>query len=292
MRVTEALGFVAQRDGLYWLTAGGRELLSARGAAAPDRLSREQGKMVARQLLVHADAKKAAALVLAEFSKKTGYESWMAIAAVPRDRTSNLVCRLLQQACLMKHDGDYLVLDESDRAFLAELYEGEVALTQEELLKRLAMERRWGDAAEKYVLQVERERLASLGFPRLAEMVEHISPGNCGAGYDILSFEVDGTPRYIEVKSSQRQRLRYRWSLGHRATAERFRRQYWIYFVPMKEDEPRPKSAPILVQDPLSFIPATLDETPTAFLVDSKRLQGSHLKELRVGAQRLVLFCV
>jgi hypothetical protein len=60
-----------------------------------------------------------------------------------------------------------------------------------------------GLLGEKLVLRMERERLASHGRPDLAECVRHVSliEFDC-AGYDILSFELDGRKRFIEVKTT------------------------------------------------------------------------------------------
>lgn len=59
-----------------------------------------------------------------------------------------------------------------------------------------------GDRGEKIVVDLERKRLESLGRPDLAEMVKRISLESDAAGYDILSYEVDEGPRYIEVKAT------------------------------------------------------------------------------------------
>lgn len=59
-----------------------------------------------------------------------------------------------------------------------------------------------GDRGEKIVVDLERKRLESLGRPDLAEMVKRISLESDAAGYDILSYEVDDSPRYIEVKAT------------------------------------------------------------------------------------------
>jgi hypothetical protein len=54
------------------------------------------------------------------------------------------------------------------------------------------------------VLNYEKERLTSLGKADLANLIVHVSviEGD-GAGYDIRSFKEDGTPLFIEVKSTR-----------------------------------------------------------------------------------------
>jgi len=60
-----------------------------------------------------------------------------------------------------------------------------------------------GDLGEKKVLAMEKDRLRKAGRRDLAKRVKHISKDlGDGAGHDILSFEVKGTKRFIEVKST------------------------------------------------------------------------------------------
>lgn len=57
-----------------------------------------------------------------------------------------------------------------------------------------------GDAAEEIALGEERRRLTSLGRPDLARRIRSVSD-RPALGYDIYSFERNGRPRHIEVKS-------------------------------------------------------------------------------------------
>ncbi|PGZ14683.1 DUF3883 domain-containing protein [Bacillus cereus] len=60
-----------------------------------------------------------------------------------------------------------------------------------------------GDAAEIMVFNIEKEKLVAANRVDLAEQVEHVSKTQGdGLGYDIKSFEIDGTEIYIEVKGS------------------------------------------------------------------------------------------
>ncbi|MCY7484783.1 DUF3427 domain-containing protein [Paenibacillus alvei] len=61
-----------------------------------------------------------------------------------------------------------------------------------------------GKSGEILVLKKEKEYLSNMGRKDLAEQVSHISlvEGD-GAGYDIKSFELDGSIKYIEVKTTK-----------------------------------------------------------------------------------------
>ncbi len=70
-------------------------------------------------------------------------------------------------------------------------------------LERETRNRSLGLAGEKFIVDFERWRLMRSGLGQLADRVEHksITEGD-GLGYDVLSFESDGSERYIEVKTT------------------------------------------------------------------------------------------
>lgn len=70
-------------------------------------------------------------------------------------------------------------------------------------LAREASNQALGLAGEEFVLSFEHWRLTTLGQPRLADRVEHVSRTlGDGLGYDVLSFDVNGRERFIEVKTT------------------------------------------------------------------------------------------
>lgn len=61
-----------------------------------------------------------------------------------------------------------------------------------------------GEQGELLVLEYERARLLKAGKGHLSAKVRHVSKlEGDGAGYDILSFNEDGTKRFIEVKTTR-----------------------------------------------------------------------------------------
>jgi hypothetical protein len=75
-------------------------------------------------------------------------------------------------------------------------------ITPEELLeiKRHAEEN--GRLGEEFVLNHERRALRRAGRQDLADGVTWISQESVSEGYDILSYELDGEQKWIEVKST------------------------------------------------------------------------------------------
>lgn len=61
-----------------------------------------------------------------------------------------------------------------------------------------------GDAGEQFAINFERARLISLGKESLADKIEHVAETQGdGAGFDVLSFEANGSDRFIEVKTTK-----------------------------------------------------------------------------------------
>jgi hypothetical protein len=73
-----------------------------------------------------------------------------------------------------------------------------------DFVRRDAENRRLGQLGEEFVWELEQRRLHDEARrPDLAKKVEWIARDQGdGAGYDIRSFEADGRPRYIEVKTT------------------------------------------------------------------------------------------
>jgi hypothetical protein len=146
------------------------------------------------------------------------------------------------------------------------------AITEEDLWSRLEQQRKRARMIEERVLAEEKRRLVQLGRTDLAEVVLRISKTDVSAGYDIRSFNVDGTSRYVEVKSSTGQRIRFEWSARERRKATRERQDYWIYFVPLADSLPIDFCPIVLIRDPVArILQAELVEQPMSFLVTEHR---------------------
>lgn len=71
-------------------------------------------------------------------------------------------------------------------------------------LEREARNESLGDAGERFILNFERARLIRAGKESLADRIEHVSVTlGPAAGFDIKSFEENGTDRYIEAKTTK-----------------------------------------------------------------------------------------
>ena len=76
--------------------------------------------------------------------------------------------------------------------------------TKIDYLNRSKKFKRIGDRGEQIVLRAERQFLKKNGKKDLAKLVDQISERDDSVGYDIKSYELDGTEKLIEVKSTMR----------------------------------------------------------------------------------------
>ena len=67
-------------------------------------------------------------------------------------------------------------------------------------IKKASVNKMIGDWGEEFAISFERWRLRDQ--PLLQEKIRHVSKEDDSAGYDIFSFESDGSPRLVEVKST------------------------------------------------------------------------------------------
>jgi hypothetical protein len=158
--------------------------------------------------------------------------------------------------------GDHLVLAHTNPAkakklavssALVEAYEiDQVAtlggLSPDELEGILRKCREVGDGGEHFVYQHERKRLHKAGRSDLAAKIDWVSQKAVGKGYDIKSFEVDGSPRNIEVKATIGKGATFFMSANEWKVATKMRNSYWIYRVVLALDGPSIASK---LQDPI-----------------------------------------
>jgi hypothetical protein len=119
-----------------------------------------------------------------------------------------------------------------------------------------------GDRGEVIVVEMERRRLTEMKRKDLADRVKHVADHNDNAGYDILSYDEDGSERPIEVKATKGSSL----ERGFYITANELEKasslsNYHIYFV-FAAMSKKPRVLP--VKNPFSRGSA-FELTPTAY---------------------------
>lgn len=95
-----------------------------------------------------------------------------------------------------------------------------------QILKKL------GTRGELIVLEYERNRLIKNKRPDLAKKIIHVAKTDDTAGYDILSYEIDGKPKYVEVKATKLPpgKAQFYISLNEKNKSEKLQ-NYNVYIV-------------------------------------------------------------
>lgn len=98
-----------------------------------------------------------------------------------------------------------------------------------------------GDAGEQFALNFERALLISQGKGSLADKIEHVAQTEGdGAGFDIRSYEADGSDRFIEVKTTKYGRYSpFFLSANELRFSERHAKNYHLHRIFQFRDDPR-----------------------------------------------------
>lgn len=112
-----------------------------------------------------------------------------------------------------------------------------------------------GDRGEEIVKASEIDRLIEAGKTKLAKKIERVSLKSDSYGYDILSFNEDGTERHIEVKATQSKAgiTNFFLTINELNTAKEEGETYFIYIVyEILTDNPKiwPLNNPFLSENP------------------------------------------
>lgn len=108
-----------------------------------------------------------------------------------------------------------------------------------------------GQIAEELAENTERDRLTREGRSDLAAMVENVAD-RPGLGYDIKSFNSDGTERFIEVKNVSNGN-RFFLSEGEWLNSQ-LRPNYWFYLVRIAKNKPKKAKVVVLRSDQIDSL--------------------------------------
>jgi hypothetical protein len=89
-----------------------------------------------------------------------------------------------------------------------------------------------GSKGEVLVVEEEKRRLSQSGLNDLADKVTRVSLEDDSLGYDVLSYEADGSPRHIEVKTSAAQTNTVRFFMSDNEMRKSHTLpNYYVYYV-------------------------------------------------------------
>lgn len=107
--------------------------------------------------------------------------------------------------------------------------------TEKDLKKILENQNKIGKLGEEIAFKFEKNKVSNYENPKLLERVKLIAREYVDKGYDILSVYKDGTPKYIEVKTSKSLNPRFFFSRNEFNKSIEFKGSYWIYYVSLKD---------------------------------------------------------
>ncbi len=143
---------------------------------------------------------------------------------------------------------------------------------------------RFGRAAEVLAVEYERSRLRSLGADAEALLVSRISETDIAAGFDVESFDGASSSlkpdRFIEVKASSSETLRFFWTRNEQKIAATLGRSYHIYYLgAFKPERGLEGFCPRIIVDPVATLPSLPDVRvePYTYLVNEDSAVGGEV---------------
>ena len=143
-------------------------------------------------------------------------------------RYSQMRNYLIDAGILEVKNGSILFMQIASSVLQDKVSTLENGLTPEELTRKLERNREAGAAAEAFAIEYEKRRLG----PPLSESIRQVSLISVSAGYDIASFESDGSThfdKFIEVKAIGRDG--FYLSSNELRVAKKLGRQYYLYLI-------------------------------------------------------------
>lgn len=205
------------------------------------------------------------------------------------DGLTQTAAKIFQQLGVLEEYDSKLCLNINFESIFPRYLLELIALDEQALWDRLEAQRLRARKAEELVLLEEQNRLVRVGRSDLANLVVRVSAEDVSAGYDISSFESDGSPRLIEVKSSSGRAIRFEWSIREREVASVNSSRYWIYFVPLANMLEKRNLPILMLRSPATLISSgKLTETPSAFVVSAVNARISPRTINAVGIRELL----
>jgi hypothetical protein len=249
------LGLIGENDNLLFLTESGTEFLSLGNPDEYELSNRQKKFLIDKCFLTGAVADRTRHIMLQlspSYTENTFV--WNKLDSTPLVCDQEVLDMLIQLGMLMEDENGLHL----ERAYVNEvrtIRQQSQPKTSEELAKELETDKKIGEAAELIALEFEKRRLSEIGCEFEARLVQRISELDVGAGFDIISFDKQSTnlvpDRFIEVKGSRGNTVRFYWTRNEIEKAKVLRQRYWIYFIGgIEEYDKSHYNAPILIQDP------------------------------------------
>lgn len=267
LEVGSRLGLFFCNDVIAQLTSLGQRLLAESTFPPYDSFNSVQKGTLVPEILGHPDIVAGVESTIRLFTTVDTSGKRFRLGSIDLEEMQELTLEILQALELAHLEDVYIVIGDDGLKRLRTVLGSTIAQTEQELWQSQLETNERARNAEEYVVDYERRRLIQAGYHRLAESVERISEYDAKASYDVLSYNTDGSIRYIEVKSSTNLRIEFYWSRAEKTFSERVRDAYWIYFVPRSHELPDLQHDMVLIQNPSGAIGAFLSEETAMYKV-------------------------
>ena len=285
INIALSLGLATESDSGLCITKLGRDVLEeAKGNV--DRFTPTQLQLLLPEVLGHPELRQLIVSALEYFEKIPDTLSYR-IKNMPVNPADFLGLQILQACQVTRYDIGFTIMDSNKYDLVTEILGPSWAITDEDLWKSLEAAKKRAKASEEYVVQFEKTRLIEEGHPDLAHLVKRVSIANARSPYDVLSYNLDASPKYIEVKSSVSNKIIFYWTESERRFAIVNGQSYSIYFVPRCQDLPNLRAPLIIIPDPVKLLGTVLKEESIAYRLTttnecftSEYVAGIHVNSL------------
>ena len=254
LRLALKLGLVDETRGEVRLSVLGQELLAAASWPPYNLLAEAQGRRLLDELMQRSDFATPLGRLLHKMTRRRDGSLDIVPRSVSLRRDETQCLHALQSMCAVSYSAGVLVMAPPAYEAVIDVLGTSAVVSEEELMRVLELQRRRAVEAEHHVMSLEVERLVRGSRPDLAGLVERVAARDVAAGYDIRSFELDGSDRLIEVKSSTGTNLKFILSRNERRFLEEHDSTAWIYFVPRVQELPSLSRPVVAMPNPSGWI--------------------------------------
>ena len=267
LEVGSRLGMIYCTSVTAQLTSLGQRLLAESTFPPYDSFNSVQKRTLVPEILGHPDIVAGIESTIRLFTTVDTSGKRFRLGSIDLEEAQELSLEVLQALELAHLEDVYIVIGSDGLKRLHTVLGSTIAQTDQELWQSQLETNKRARNAEEYVVQYERQRLMQAGYHRLAKSVERISEYDAKASYDVLSYNIDGSIRYIEVKSSTNLRIEFYWSRAEKTFSERMGDSYWIYFVPRSHELPDLQHDMLLIQNPSKAVGVCFSEQISTYKV-------------------------
>lgn len=252
--IGKELGLIREDNRELELTSLGRQVFSVATLPPYDRLNQLQIDLLAPELLGHPSLTCHFASIISRMIRLSDLTSIYRLGSQKLSKEEVIAIQLLQVMGLCTANSEYLCASNDQFIKLNSFLEGMPLRSEEDLWQSLKERNLRARMAEEYVVKYERSRLHLAGRNDLSKLVKRVSEYNVSAGFDVRSFDSDGSTRYIEVKSATNLYIQFFWTTSEMQFAREHCNEYWVYFVPRAQDLPNFEHGLVMLKDPLKLL--------------------------------------